>query len=116
MGLKYIKPKSAVAKFEELTYKTALYEDTLFAQNFCVVSEDVPYSQFNTEDEFKAAALFNLSDHSVLLAEHMHDLIYPASTTKLMTFHLAMKYSNLEEIVTVSESATTELPAVSTQP
>lgn len=36
----------------------------------------------------------------------LYDKLYPASTTKIMTAYLALKYGNLDDIVTVSEHAT----------
>ena len=102
---KFLGNQTKVADYETKKYNAHLYQAELFSGDICVVNENVSYDKFNTEDTLKAAALFNLSDHSVLMAENMHEVIYPASTTKLMTFYLAMKYGDLEETVTVSETA-----------
>lgn len=106
LATKFLTKQASVAKYEVENYTTGLYQGSLFSENLCVTSENVTYDKFSTEDVFKASALFNLSDKSVLMAENIHEKIYPASTTKLMTFYLAMKYGNLDDIVTVSETAT----------
>lgn len=106
VGFKMILNQSVVTKYEKKNYNTALYEAELFSDDICVVTDNVSYDAFQTEDEFYSSALFNLEDDSVLLAENMHEKVYPASTTKLMTFHLALKYGNLDDIVTISKTAT----------
>lgn len=52
-----------------------------------------------------AAASFNLASGEVTYAQNMYDKMYPASTTKLMTCLLAMKYGDLDAYVTVSANA-----------
>ena len=52
-----------------------------------------------------AAASFNLSTGEVTYAQNMYDKMYPASTTKIMTCYLALKYGDLDEYVTVSAHA-----------
>ena len=106
LAAKLFSRQNKVAKYETETYTNELFKGTLFSENLCVATDNVAYESFKTEDTFKASALFNLSDKSVLMAENIHEKVFPASTTKLMTFYLAMKYGNLDDIVTVSESAT----------
>ena len=105
-GLTRILNQSVVAKYETKTYNTTLHEERLFAEELCVATDDVPYAKFETEDSFYATSLFSLKDNTVLLAENMHEKLYPASTTKLLTFYIAVKYGNLDDIVTISETAT----------
>lgn len=105
-GLFHILNQSIVAKYETKTYNTALKDTELFAEDLCVVNNNVPYAEFETQDSFYATSLFSLADNTVLMAENMHEKIYPASTTKLLTFYIAVKYGNLDDIVTVSETAT----------
>jgi len=49
--------------------------------------------------------LYRLSDHKILEQSGITDKIYPASTTKLLTALLALKYCNLSENVTFSYNA-----------
>ena len=53
-----------------------------------------------------AAGLFNLNERSVEYGYRLYDKLYPASTTKLMTAYLALKYGKLEDMVTVTDSVT----------
>ena len=104
--VKMIPSKSIVKNFETVKYTSTLYEANIYSDKLCVITENIPYNEFQTEDEFFSTSLMNLSSKEVLLAENVHEKVFPASTTKLMTFYLAVKYGNLEEIVTVSKSAT----------
>ena len=49
--------------------------------------------------------MFSLSDGEVLYSKNAFERLYPASTTKIMTALLAVKYGNLEDMVTVTEDA-----------
>ena len=104
--IKAIPGKSLVKNYETKNYTSALYGADIFSDDLCVVTENVAYNEFQSEDEFYATSLMNLSTNETLLAENVHEKVYPASTTKLMTFYLAVKYGNLEDIVTISKSAT----------
>ena len=53
----------------------------------------------------EAAGAFNISTKEVMYAHHLFDKNYPASTTKIMTAYLAIKYGNLDDYVTVSKEA-----------
>ncbi len=75
----------------------------LFAQDLCVVSDE---SAYNPEDvDSEAAILCSLSDSSVRYSKNAFERLYPASTTKVMTALIAIKYGNLDDIVTVTEDA-----------
>ena len=104
--IQIIPSKSLVKDYETKTYTSAQYNAEVYSDELCVVTDNIAYSEFQSEDEFYATSLMNLSTKETLLAENVHEKVYPASTTKLMTFYLAVKYGNLEDIVTVSKSAT----------
>ena len=38
-------------------------------------------------------------------AQNIYEKLYPASTTKILTAYIALKYGNLEDYVTVGEKA-----------
>ena len=94
-----------VDKYEAKTYSNSVYHSSLFAQDLCVTKEEVVYEDFYRNDEFKGALLFNVDTQEVLYSEHANERLYPASTTKLMTAYLCLKYGDLEEYVSVSEEA-----------
>lgn len=101
----FIGNQDAVAAFESDKYDSAIYQDELFVNKLCVVNGDVTYDAFQTTDEFHAAALFETAECKILYAENVHEKIYPASTTKILTAYTALKYGELSDIVTVGENA-----------
>lgn len=97
--------RNRIAKYETSTYHSAIYEAELFADKLCVTNKDVEFEEFYTNDEFKGALLFNIKDKEVLFSEHVNEKLYPASTTKILTAYLALKYGDLKDYVTISETA-----------
>lgn len=70
------------------------------SSDLCVVNEDVDVSEVDMSLA-EAAGLFNISDKQVLYAKNVHERLYPASTTKIMTAYVVLKYGKLEDTVTV---------------
>lgn len=95
----------SVKAYEVKTYDTSVYSSTLKIDELCVSDKDVSSEQFNTDDEFHAILLFNTNEAKVMYAENIHERLYPASTTKILTSYLALKYGDLEDVVTVSANA-----------
>lgn len=75
----------------------------LFAEDLCVVSDESAYDSSDVDSE--AGLLLSLSDNSVMYSKNAFERLYPASTTKIMTALVAIKYGNLDDIVTVTEDA-----------
>lgn len=94
----------------EFSERTALYQSSAvagksepFAHDLCVVSDDT-----SSQDEAvtaEAAAVFNLTDKTVLFAKNPFERLYPASITKTMTALVALKYGNLDDEITVTQDA-----------
>ena len=105
LAVYWMKHRAAVAKYESNSYGTHIYQSSLPVDDLCVTAENVSSDSFQTGDELHAAALFQVDEADVLYAQDIHEKIYPASTTKIMTAYLAIKYGNLLDIVTVSENA-----------
>ena len=97
--------KTPVSDYEKVNYPTPQIETTLFASDLCVASENVSDISSKPAEDFYGAGLFSLDDNSVLYARNIHKRLYPASTTKIMTFYLGLKYGNLDEVITVSDTA-----------
>ncbi|MDD2979201.1 MAG: D-alanyl-D-alanine carboxypeptidase [Hespellia sp.] len=93
-------------EYELGKYNTNLYQGDLFAANLCVTNTDIGLEGYTTDDSLHAAGLFDIANHQVLYSDKVFDQLYPASTTKLMTAYIVLKYGNLDDIVTVSENAT----------
>ena len=102
----FLKPRDVVAAYEEQTYGMSIYKSDMFADDLCVTAKDVEFKAFRTRDEFHGALLFDLNSQEVLYSERVHEKLYPASTTKILTAYLALKYGDLLDSVTVSKNAT----------
>ncbi|MCR5719114.1 MAG: serine hydrolase [Lachnospiraceae bacterium] len=70
-----------------------------FASNLCVTDNGL------SEDEYsaKAMGLFDLNNKETIYAKNVHERLYPASITKIMTAIVALKYGSLDQILTASE-------------
>lgn len=84
-------------------------EKQFFADDLCV-SEDVSIGTDQTNSQVaEAAATFNLDTGNVVYAKNMYETLYPASTTKILTAYLTIKYAeDLNKKVTVSKYAATQ--------
>lgn len=71
------------------------------ASELGVAEEDVALE--GVELTSGAAGLFSEADQQVLYAKNIHQKMYPASITKVMTALVAFKYGNLDQVVTVGE-------------
>lgn len=105
MGITLKQEQLSVLSYENDRYNTFIYLSPLKIDNLCVATDDVSSEHFQTQDEFHSIALFQENEAEVIFAENIHDRLYPASTTKILTAYLALKYGNLEDVITVSENA-----------
>lgn len=71
------------------------------ASELCVATEDVPMEGLDLTAD--AAAIFSEATQEVPYAKNIHKKMYPASITKVMTCLVALKYGNLNDMVTVGE-------------
>lgn len=90
--------------------RTALYASSItagkaepFARDLCVVEENTP--SWDETLTAEAAAVFDLTDKTVVFAQNPFERLYPASVTKTMTALVALKYGNLTDEVTVTETS-----------
>ncbi|MEF9997451.1 MAG: serine hydrolase [Lachnospiraceae bacterium] len=97
--------KELVASYEMEHYNKNLYQDHFFSESLCVSAEDVALENANTDTNIHASALFDLNQKKVLQASNMHEKIYPASTTKILTAYVALKYGKLEDTIKISKAA-----------
>ncbi|MDO4522871.1 MAG: serine hydrolase [Eubacteriales bacterium] len=75
-----------------------------FTADLCVTADDVNFDGISLSYA-EAGALMDLSEHKVLFASNIHERLYPASLTKIMTALIALKYGNLDDVITVDEIA-----------
>lgn len=75
-----------------------------FTDGLCVTAADVSFDGINAELA-EAAAMMDLSSGDVLYAKNVHERLYPASLTKIMTALVAMKYGNMDDVIFIDENA-----------
>ena len=75
-----------------------------YASDFCVSAHNIGLNGLSFSQKSKVA-LFNLEETTVEFAHNIHEKAYPASITKIMTAIIALKYGNLEDMVTISKNA-----------
>ena len=84
-----------------------LYTQKYLSEGICVV----PAGSKSTDEEAAAvmtadaSLIFNNSTGEWLYANNIYNRMYPASTTKIVTALVALKYGNLDDVVTVSYNA-----------
>ena len=70
---------------------------------------EVETAAFEAIDDFSVAGtsalLYEMNSGTILYAQNIHDRVYPASLTKVMTCMLALEHGSLTDMVTVSEAA-----------
>jgi len=72
-----------------------------FATSLCVVNDDILIEDTDLMPEPYSAALFDLDSKETLYAKNVHVRLNPASLTKVLTAIVALKYGNLDDVVTV---------------
>ncbi len=79
-------------------------ELTWLATEYTVpLSSDLQAGKENADISAKTAFLFDLTDNEVIFAKNCYSSIYPASTTKLLTALMTLKYADMDAIVTVEK-------------
>ncbi len=77
----------------------------LFSDRLCI-AEKKNIGLKNVEHSVtEAGGVFNESTLETVYAKNIYKKMFPASTTKILTAYLAIKYGNLDEVYTVSENA-----------
>ncbi len=83
-------------------------EGTFFAEQLCVGGITNSGMEAVDSQVAEGAGVFRLADGKISYAQNLYEKLYPASTTKILTAYLAIKYGDLNDIVTVSEKAATQ--------
>ncbi len=100
-----LQEKKIIAAYESAVYQDTIYQDSLILDELCVASEDVPHDEFHVKGDIHAIAMFDIENKQVLCSQNAHERVYPASTTKLLTAYIALKYGKLDDVITVSRNA-----------
>ena len=99
------KSEEVTAVYETENYNKDIYKGSLFAEKLCVTSQNVALEGAPDASSLHAMGLFDVNNQKVDCAYNIHERLYPASTTKIMTALVAMKYADLSAVVTVSADA-----------
>ena len=75
-----------------------------FTKDLCVTAGDVAFEDENLQTA-EAGTIMDLNTHEVLFAQNVHERLYPASLTKVMTALVAIRYGNLDDVITIDENA-----------
>lgn len=75
-----------------------------FASALCVVSDDITEGTDVDMSKATAAALFDTTSHNTVYAKNALKTLYPASMTKVLTALIAMKYGQMDDILTASSN------------
>lgn len=75
-----------------------------FASDLCVTTGDVISGTDVDMTNATAAGLFDLASGKVIYAKNIHEKLNPASLTKVLTALCALKYGNLDDVLTASEN------------
>ncbi|MCU6761230.1 D-alanyl-D-alanine carboxypeptidase dacB precursor [uncultured Roseburia sp.] len=76
-----------------------------FAQDLCIAGFDNTESDDVLSEAAEGAGVFLISDKTASYTQNVHEKLYPASTTKILTAYIALKYGDLDQTVTVSEES-----------
>lgn len=75
-----------------------------FVSGLCFAAGDVTTGTEVDMSQATAAGLFDLTAGNVIYAKNIHERMNPASLTKILTALCALKYSNLDDMLTASEN------------
>lgn len=89
--------------YETTNYNTTLFTTTFFAEDLAVTSVDTSSVSYEAPvDNIYGAGLFGVDSEEVYYGYNLFETLYPASTTKIITAYVALKYGNLDDVVTIT--------------
>lgn len=88
---------------QEGSSEASLQKASSYASRLCVGDANVSREGVALSQQARAG-LFDLENGDVLFAQGMYDRMYPASITKIMTGILAVKYGNMDDVVTITDA------------
>lgn len=98
---------SEVSSFRIVDIEEERRTATPFAADLCVVSGDISLEKLDMS-KASAAALFDINRKNTIYAKNVHEKLYPASLTKVMTALVALKNcgGNMDMLLTASGNVT----------
>lgn len=89
----------------ELSESVVRKQVSLFAEDLCVGGTENTVSDAVNPEYAETAAVFCVDDEQITYAQNIYEKRYPASTTKILTAYIALKYGNTDDVITVSSEA-----------
>lgn len=77
-----------------------------FAQDLCVVTDNVMNDETVDMSQATAAVLFDLNNREVLYSKNAHERLHPASLTKVLTALVVLKNASLDQTLTATDAVT----------
>lgn len=104
-SFKYDLPYDVNTDINAFKYESNTSSDVLtsFANDICVVNEDINVASADLTLA-SAGCLFDRTTKQTLYSKSANLQLHPASTTKIMTALLALKYGRMEDILTASSN------------
>ena len=99
------KAEEVTVVYETENYNRDIYRGELSAGNLCVALDNIVPDGILDLSTLHASALFDVNNSKVDFAYNIHERLFPASTTKIMTALLAIKHADLNAVTTVSVNA-----------
>ena len=96
----------SIASYESGDYIKTPYKAEGYAASLCVTENDVKKETVEMDSGLHATGFFDITNGKVLYSSNLHKKLYPASTTKILTALIALKYGNLSDTITISKNAT----------
>ena len=94
----------------QLTESSTEKPISLLGQDLCVGgTQNTAAAEGINTDYAQSAAVCSIQDEEITYAQNIYQRMYPASTTKILTAYLALKYGNLDDVLTVSSDAVNTL-------
>ncbi len=75
-----------------------------YAEDICVVKDNIKENSVDMS-QATAACLFDITDKETKYSKNANEVLHPASTTKVMTALVALKYGKLDDIITATSNA-----------
>ncbi|MCM1258125.1 MAG: serine hydrolase [Roseburia sp.] len=94
-------------KYQMISVEDTSLQDTYpyFAEKYCI-SDGIALGTDKTDSQVaEAAGVFNLDTKEVTYCQNIYERVYPASTTKILTAYVALKYGDLDDVYQVSARA-----------
>ncbi len=77
---------------------------TPFAEDLCVVKDDIKKPGFANTTDSASAILFDVKNAEVLYSQNAHEQLHPASLTKVLTALVALKYGTTDQMLVATNA------------